>query len=327
MCWNSWGLLLHLKRVTNPKITYLRCFEDIQSLCSELCSWRFLARTRHSIFRASRCAPCQAPDAQPDPGPACPQKLWGLLHHEPLSFQRDPSWPGCVWRLVPAARGAELPHCSALLNCASSTLGLLSWSVSTRVSVSPLGLDTGPRTARCDAPVALPQRLAGDAGPEAHLGVPCAWRERETVAGHGSVAQCFGNRNHPLPGARIQEPVSQQAREPRLSLQRCEKVKRKLQPTSPSACILLSVSIWLLHPMQHQRGWSTMSYLGWGSWLGTAQIKDQMQTFTLGSCHLKYAWVELILFQRKWKLSGFFLLCPSHSLFLFIETGLIQAFI
>lgn len=68
----------------------------------------------------------------------------------------------------------------------------------------------------------------------------------------------------------------------------------KAQPSSTSYCILPPVSIWLLHPVQHQYGWSKMSYLGWESCPSAAQIEDQMQTFTLGSCHLKYTRVELI---------------------------------
>lgn len=151
---------------------------------------------------------------------------------------------------------------------------------------------------------------------------PCRGREREAVARRGSVAQCFGNCNHSFPGVWIQDTVNPPAPEPHLSLQCCEKVQ--LQPSAPSYCILLSVSIWLLRPMQHQHGWSKMSYLGWGSWLSTAQIEDQMQTFTLGFCHLKYTWVELILFQRKWKLSGFFLHVLRIVSFCLLRLGLLR---
>lgn len=122
------------------------------------------------------------------------------------------------------------------------------------------------------------------------LGFHLLWREWEAVAGHGSVAQRFENCSHSFAGVWIQDKFNPSERELHLSLQCCEKVQPKLQPSSPRHFILLFTPIWLLRPVQHQHGWSKTSYLCQGSWLSTAQIEDQMQTFTLGSCHLKYMW-------------------------------------
>lgn len=192
-----------------------------------------------------------------------------------------------------------------------------------KVSISLLTLDLGSRTEGHDALASLPQRWAGDAGPGAHLGFPLA------VEGVGSSCWtwqcCFGNCSHSSQGVGIQ--VNPPAHEPHLSLQWCEKVQPKLQPSSPSCCILLSVSFWPLDPTKKPT-WLIQNEL---SGLG---ILAQHSTNRGSDANLYFGCLPSQIYmngansvpKKKLKLSFFPLQCPLHSLFLFIKTRVTQAF-
>lgn len=230
----------------------------------------------------------------------------GPLRHQPCSLQREGAWCQlCVslpWACFSEAYWWRFPHPCLVQTQGQELSGVMYWLLCSRDWQLMLGLKHA-------------------------LFFPLPWREWEVVPGCSDDAQCFGNYSHSFLGVWNRDPVNPPPHKPHLSLQHCENVQPKLWSSSPSYCILLSVSIWLLCLRQYQHSRPKMSYLGWGYWLSTIQIEDQMQTFTLGSRHLKSTWVELILFQGKWRLSVFYLPRPSHGLFLFTETGVTQPFI
>lgn len=152
MCWNCWGLSLHLKCVTKPKNTYLQKI-PIYKVCVQSCvagDFWHRQHTKSSEFPAAPLA-----------------KLSMQSRSQVLPARRR-------WRSPPPPALFLTAGGSLVSAVCGPALGLLFWSVLVKVSTPLLSSDTGPRTEWCDVLVALLRGLAADAGPEARFVFPLA---------------------------------------------------------------------------------------------------------------------------------------------------------
>lgn len=170
------------------------------------------------------------------------------------------------------------------------------------------------------------QGLAGGFGPEAHFAFPLAEEEWEAVPGCSNDKQCLGNCSHSFPGVWNEGPVNPPSNQPHLSSQHGEKMQPKLQSGSPRYRILLSLSTWLLM-CQATPAWliqKELSALGIPAQHNTNKGPDANLYFGLSPPPIDMRRANFV--PRKTK-TVFYLPRPSHSLFLFTETGVTQAFI